>query len=698
MRQEAVTVIRLDASGLPAQSAVVDRAFSQMAAKGEASVGQIRAAMRSLPAQFTDVATQLAGGQNPLLVLLQQGGQVRDQFGSIGAALRGIGSFLTPGVLGVAGVAALAGVLAAAEKDAGRLRDTLALTNNAAGLTGGRLDEIAQRISDSSRQTAGGARDIVLALAEQGTVSGRVLESMAVAVARVADVTGRSADDVAKDFAGMTRDVASWAVEHNRQFNFITADQYLYIKRLQDMGREEQAAIEVNKLLVGQLESQRKNLGLLERGWDAVKNAASSAWQAMLGVGRQTTLQEQLAEINDRVRIAEQNLAGASIRNGGKRKGTALSELQELREEQLRIIRQIEREQDNADARSAKAAAERAKIDKLREKPKAGKSELGNYNELGLFVGPQYVSPMEAFRRSELGATAAVNKELSDRQLRESVKRSAAQDELLRQLVDANAQANLQLIADDQQRALAQVDIERSVMQRRIETIYASGPERAAAEALADATALAQRQAVAAKFARDASLVTHENVRDALVAAFRDTKNPIKAFANALGEVVYQRLASRIADALVTGMMGNGAGGALGGIIGAGLGWLTGDSSIGNAGYGDYRAWGSSGVKLATGTNYVPYDGMRAILHEGEAVVPKRYNPAAGGGAAAQVNLQVINQTGQPVNASARQRGGGDIEVLLTAVNQAMAGRIASGQGEISQALQARFGLRPTVG
>ena len=35
--------------------------------------------------------------------------------------------------------------------------------------------------------------------------------------------------------------------------------------------------------------------------------------------------------------------------------------------------------------------------------------------------------------------------------------------------------------------------------------------------------------------------------------------------------------------------------------------------------------------KLAVGTNYVPQD-MLAMLHEGEAVVPKKYNPAAGGG------------------------------------------------------------------
>lgn len=36
--------------------------------------------------------------------------------------------------------------------------------------------------------------------------------------------------------------------------------------------------------------------------------------------------------------------------------------------------------------------------------------------------------------------------------------------------------------------------------------------------------------------------------------------------------------------------------------------------------------------KLEVGTNNVPYDDMLAVLHKGEAVVPKKYNPAAGGG------------------------------------------------------------------
>ncbi|HBW42188.1 MAG TPA: phage tail tape measure protein, partial [Leclercia adecarboxylata] len=85
------------------------------------SIGQYNAALRTLPAQFTDIATQLAGGQSPFLILLQQGGQIKDQFGSVKGAVSGVGSYLrtlagalTPAVLGIGSLAVGAGALATA--------------------------------------------------------------------------------------------------------------------------------------------------------------------------------------------------------------------------------------------------------------------------------------------------------------------------------------------------------------------------------------------------------------------------------------------------------------------------------------------------------------------------------------------------------------------------------------------------------
>ena len=54
-------------------AAVVEQSINRQALaaqKAGISVGQYKAAMRTLPAQFTDIATQLAGGQNPWLILL----------------------------------------------------------------------------------------------------------------------------------------------------------------------------------------------------------------------------------------------------------------------------------------------------------------------------------------------------------------------------------------------------------------------------------------------------------------------------------------------------------------------------------------------------------------------------------------------------------------------------------------------------
>lgn len=72
------------------------------------SAAQTAAALRGVPAQFTDIATSIAGGQAPLTVFLQQGGQLKDMFGGAGAAAKALGGYvvglLTPLNLAVAAI------------------------------------------------------------------------------------------------------------------------------------------------------------------------------------------------------------------------------------------------------------------------------------------------------------------------------------------------------------------------------------------------------------------------------------------------------------------------------------------------------------------------------------------------------------------------------------------------------------------
>ncbi|WP_404854364.1 phage tail length tape measure family protein, partial [Escherichia coli] len=97
------------------QAAAVEQGLSRQALaaqKAGISVGQYKAAMRTLPMQFTDVTTQLAGGQNPWLILLQQGGQIKDSFGGMIPMFRGLAGAVSLPAVGIGALAAATGVLA----------------------------------------------------------------------------------------------------------------------------------------------------------------------------------------------------------------------------------------------------------------------------------------------------------------------------------------------------------------------------------------------------------------------------------------------------------------------------------------------------------------------------------------------------------------------------------------------------------
>ena len=87
-------------------------------------------------AQFTDIFVSLQGGQNPMTVLLQQGGQLKDMFGGVGAAARAMGGY----VLGLVNPFTVAGAAAATlglayyqgSQEADRYAESIIMTGNAA--------------------------------------------------------------------------------------------------------------------------------------------------------------------------------------------------------------------------------------------------------------------------------------------------------------------------------------------------------------------------------------------------------------------------------------------------------------------------------------------------------------------------------------------------------------------------------------
>nr|GFC27967.1 hypothetical protein [Tanacetum cinerariifolium] len=124
--------------------------FNDSMGKTGISAKQTAAALRGVPAQFTDIATSLQGGQAPLTVFLQQGGQLKDMFGGAGPAAKALGGYVLGLINPFTVAAAAAGGLALAYKggsdEATAFNQSLISTGNFAGATGSSLSAMAQSV------------------------------------------------------------------------------------------------------------------------------------------------------------------------------------------------------------------------------------------------------------------------------------------------------------------------------------------------------------------------------------------------------------------------------------------------------------------------------------------------------------------------------------------------------------------------
>ena len=141
------------------------------------------AALRNVPAQFTDIVVSLQAGQAPLTVLLQQGGQLKDMFGGVGNAAKALGGYALGLINPFTLVAAAAGATALAyyqgSKEADAYEKSLIMTGNAAGTTSSQLQSMAVGIS-AIVGTQGAAAEALAAMAGTGQVAAQSLEQQAI--------------------------------------------------------------------------------------------------------------------------------------------------------------------------------------------------------------------------------------------------------------------------------------------------------------------------------------------------------------------------------------------------------------------------------------------------------------------------------------------------------------------------------------
>ena len=483
--------VGLDPTNVEPNARKVERALQGMGKAGAVSSAQIAAATRTLPAQFTDIATQLAGGQSPFLILLQQGGQIKDSFGGVGNALRGIAGAISPVGLAVGAVVGAVGGLAfaanAGRKEAEQLRDTLVLTGNAAGLTADRVSQLAASVSTSTLQTVGQAREIVTAIAATGQTSSRVIESQSTVIGRLADLTGKAGKEIAATFASQLDAPAKFAAKLNETYNFLTVADFKRIQALERGKQAAEAANLTNKLLLQSLEAQRSQLGTLETAWDSIAKVISRARQALLDFGKPSTIQgaidEQFTRLqglqtqlatNTQVGRGEAKIPGLGSQNDGIRQ-----QIQQAQRRLFELSRQAERERLNAEARSETAATSRDKIgDLLTAKP----LELGAIRDPKAQYRADFLRSEKEFYRDldeeqkrlrEMLGKDPLGEFITERVLpdaeRRSQQRLAQQSAILQQLVDDNERAGAELLADERERGRTLIEIDRQVAIRRLQ-------------------------------------------------------------------------------------------------------------------------------------------------------------------------------------------------------------------------------------
>ena len=306
---EQMSRVRRHFSGLDTDArktaSAVEQGLSRQALaaqKAGISVGQYKAAMRTLPAQFTDIATQLAGGQNPWLILLQQGGQVKDSFGGMIPMFRGLAGAITLPMVGVTSLAVATGALVYAwyqgDSTLSAFNKTLVLSGNQSGLTADRMLTLS-RAGQAAGLTFNQARESLAALVNAGVRGGEQFDAINQSVARFASASGVEVDKVAEAFGKLTTDPTSGLMAMARQFRNVTAEQIAYVAQLQRSGDETGALQAANEAATKGFDEQtrrlKENMGTLETWADKTGKAFKSMWDAILDIGRPESSADMLA-------------------------------------------------------------------------------------------------------------------------------------------------------------------------------------------------------------------------------------------------------------------------------------------------------------------------------------------------------------------------------------------------------------------
>lgn len=288
------------------------------------SVGQYSAALRTLPAQFTDIATQLAGGQSPFLILLQQGGQIKDSFGGLGPMLQALrdalfgfneesretaesaggiseaaeglnntseaaeklgraGGLLNGFNLAIAGTVGLLAILAGAAYSSSQQFDNVArsliLMGGAGFSSMQQLNDAAQDVADNAGASLADSVDTLVQLNDTGKYTADQMTKIAKSIMAMGDA-GLDTKAALADFSRLVSDPVKALASLNQQYGFVDEAMMKHIITLEKTKGKTAAANEAITLFANTMEDRSNKIveatDNIGQAWNGLKAFSSN--------------------------------------------------------------------------------------------------------------------------------------------------------------------------------------------------------------------------------------------------------------------------------------------------------------------------------------------------------------------------------------------------------------------------------------
>ena len=336
------------------------------------SAAQMANNMRMVGPQITDIVTQLAGGQAPLQVFIQQGGQLRDIFGGIAPAARALGTavlgLINPITVGAAAVVGLAAAYKLGADEAVAFERALVMSGNSVGRTAGQLQDMAKSVSG----IAGTQHNAAAAIAELSgstKIAGDNLQSFATTAVLLDRTLGQTFAESRKQLEELAKSPAEASLKLNDQYNYLTAAVYRQIKALEESGRAGEAAALAQRAFFDEAAARAKTLddqlGYIARTWRDIKGEVLGVVDAIAQIGRPSTTEAQINAIRQSIaaaRAVQDRSSGGGLLDAGV-SFLAGQRAQSLQGELDALERRLQRETEVVEAQEAGNRARKAGIE-----------------------------------------------------------------------------------------------------------------------------------------------------------------------------------------------------------------------------------------------------------------------------------------------------------------------------------------------